>query len=416
MEFAAFVGWDWADNEHQLSVRTAGQSQIVKTIVAGGANAIHEWAAAQLKAYEGARIAVCIEGSRGAAIHALMCYPNIVLFPVNPKSASSLRDALFPSGKKDDPVDSDVLRLLVDKHREHLRAFEPDDVMTRKLAILSEQRKKVSNDITRTTNRLLANLKGYYPQAADLVGDLDSTLACEFLDKWPTLQSLKRSRAATIAAFYRQHHCRSAERIQERLELIRTAMALTDDEALVDGGAIRTLSSVMALRGLLGARKLLDDEIAKTYKSHPEHDLIDSFPGAGPIMGARLVALLGSNRERFTSAEELQLLTGVAPVTRQSGGRKNGTQSVHRRLQRSKFLHQTIVEWASYTIAHSEWARACYDRLRARGASRFSALRVLGYKWLRILFRCWSPSRLYSEQHHIAELRRRGSSLAAALQ
>lgn len=415
MEFASFVGWDWADKEHQLTTRDADQELLVRKALAGGANAIHHWATGTLKEYGGKPVAVCIEGSRGAVMHALMGYPHIVLYPVNPKSASLLREALYPSGKKDDPIDADVLQLFVDKHREKLRPFEPEDAVTRKLALLSEQRKKITNDITRSTNRLKANLKGYYPQALELLEDLDTPLACDFLEKWPTLQRLKRSKPATIVSFYRRHNSRSAELINKRLEVIRVSVALTDDEALVEGGEIRTLSSLMSLRGLLDARKYLDGHIQKIYESHVEHALIDSFPGAGPVMGARLIGLLGSNRERIVSAEHLQLVTGIAPVTRASGGR-HGTKSVHRRLQRSKYLHQTIVEWASCSIPHSEWARACYDQLRARGKGRYSALRILGYKWLRILFRCWSTSTPYSEQHHIAELQRRGSPLAADFQ
>jgi transposase len=413
MEFAAHVGWDWADKEHELSVSSGGRPAR-KEIVGGSANAIHEWAAAQLKRYDGAPIAVCIESSRGTAVHALMCYPHIVLHPVNPKSASLLREALFPSQKKDDPVDADVLRQFVEKHRDRLHPLNPGDAATRKLGLLSEHRKKIVNGITQVTNRLRSNLKDYYPQALELIGDLDTQLACDFLEQWPTLQQLKRARPTTIETFFRRHNSRSAERIAERLAIISSARVLTDDRALVEGGSIKTACDVLELRGKLAARAQIDKAIGDEYPEHPDYALINSFPGVGPVIGPRLIGLLGLDRDRFTSAKQLQQFTGIAPITRQSGGRK-GAKSVHRRLARPKFPHQTIVEWAGLSIPHSPWAMAYYEQLIARGLRHYAALRALGYKWLRILFQCWATATPYSEQRHIAELARRGSPVAAAI-
>jgi len=60
----------------------------------------------------------------------------------------------------------------------------------------------------------------------------------------------------------------------------------------------------------------------------------------------------GEQRERFTSAEELQKYAGIAPVTERSGKKS----WVHWRLQCPTFLRQTFVEWAAESIRHSFWA------------------------------------------------------------
>jgi hypothetical protein len=69
--------------------------------------------------------------------------------------------------------------------------------------------------------------------------------------------------------------------------------------------------------------------LAEAFTAHPDHDLFASLPGAGPVLAPRLLASLGSHRERFASARELQQYRGVAPVTKKSGR----TCYIHRRYQ-----------------------------------------------------------------------------------
>lgn len=414
MRYAAWVGWDWADREHEICLREAGQSQLERSQVEGTPEALHEWAANMRKRFGGAKVAVCIETSRGAVIWALMGYEHIDLYPVNPKSAASFRDAFYPSGKKDDPVDANVLMLMVEKHSEQLRVLAPADAQTRMLGLLSEHRRKLVQQMVRTTNQLRSNLKAYFPQALELAGDLDTTLACDFLERWPTLTSVQRARVATLRTFYRTHRSRSEARIDKRVALLSETVELTSDEAVLRSGVIVTRTLVRVIRGLSESVRDVDAELAAIYRSHGEYDLVKSLPGAGDVMGPRLAAILGSDRARFESAEELQRLTGVAPVTSSSGGRQ-GTLTVYRRLKRSKFLHQTIVEWAGCAVAQSAWANAYYQHQLSRGKRRFSILRALAFKLLRILFFCWKNNVHYDEKHHQESLSRHGSPLAKLL-
>ena len=69
-------------------------------------------------------------------------------------------------------------------------------------------------------------------------------------------------------------------------------------------------------------------------------------PGAGPHLAPRLLAAFGEQRERFTSADELQKYSSTAPVTERSGKKR----WVHWRWQCPTFVRQTFVEWAAQTI------------------------------------------------------------------
>lgn len=412
-DFVACVGWDWADKEHVLSLRETGGSKIQLRRLGGRPEDLHGWAADMMSRFEGGKIAIAIDAGRGAVISAFINYPHLVLYPINPKAAASLREAFFPSGKKDDPVDSEVLLEIVQKHRDRIRPLNPADPLTRQLGILSEHRRKLDDSRKREVNRLRAALKTYYPQVLELFEDLSTPLVCDFLAKWPSLSQLRRAKDSTITTFFREHRSRSSELIEKRLALIRSAVALTSDEALIDSGIIRVISLVPVIRAYIEQIHMLEKRIATLWADHPDHDLIDSFAGLGPILGPRVAAILGTDRSRFESPESLQQFSGVAPVTHQTGG-KRGPKSVQRRIRRPRFIHQTLIEWAGHSINSSVWAKAFYDMKREQHptASHWSILRRLAYKWVRLLHRCWLANAPYDETLYQQELIRRGSPIA----
>ena len=50
---------------------------------------------------------------------------SCICFPVPPAMSASMRDALYPSGGKDDPRDAELLLDLLMKHRDKLRLWRP---------------------------------------------------------------------------------------------------------------------------------------------------------------------------------------------------------------------------------------------------------------------------------------------------
>lgn len=415
MKFAACVGWDWADKEHEVIVHDCESGQQTRMKVDGSAEALHEWAAKMRQRFGERKIAIGIETSRGAVVAALMNYDHLILYPINPKSVSNYREIFHPSGKKDDPVDAEALLKLVLQNRDDFRPFMPADETTREILMLSEQRRKLVEDRKRAASRLRSNLKSYFPQALELIAeDLYAPLSLDFLSKWPTPQSVKRARSETIESFYRSHNSRSQSKNDERLCLISSIVPLTSDPAVMGASTAVTESLVDVIRALNRAIQKLDERITSLYVSHTDYQLINSLPGVGAAIGPRLIGLLGEDRDRYEGASDLQRLTGIAPITRRTGG-KNGSISVIRRIRRSKFLHQTIVEWAGQFYLNSEWGRAFYDHRKEKGHSHWRIMRALGFKLLRILFHCWKHNTPYDEHYHQSQLRRSGSPIVPML-
>jgi transposase len=407
-DYAAFVGMDWGDEKHALSLCAAGSTALERTTLEQTPEALAAWANALRTRFPNRKVAVALEQARGALLAGLSQYEHIVLFPVNPKSLARFREALHPSRSKDDPVDGDLLVELLVKHRDHLRPWQPDTVATRQLALLNEQRRHFVDHRTAFSNELLSHLKAIFPQALKLLGaDLASPMATDFLKKWPTLQALQKAQAADVRQFYYGHNSRSKERMTERLELIKTAVALTTDPALLGAHslAIQTLAAQLAT--LRRSLDQYDQEIAELFEAHPDAPIFQSLPGAGAVLGPRLLTSLGTDRSRFPEAVAVSCYTGIAPVTERSG---KSQYWVHLRWSCPKFVRQSWHEFANSSRRFSAWAGAAYEEFRKK-MDHHEAIRKLAYKWQRIVWRMWQKRQPYDEGRYLAILQKRGSKL-----
>lgn len=410
-DFAAYVGLDWADRKHCYQLAVAGSTRIETGQVHNTPEALLSWAISLRERFQGRPIAVALEQRRGPVVYQLSKFPHLVLFPVHPNSVANYRQAFFPSGNKNDPVDSALLLELVMRHRDRLRGLQPDTPETRLLQELVEHRRRLVDDRTRHSNRLTACLKTYYPQPLDWIDNIDSPMGCAFLERWPTLESAQRAHPGTLRRFFLEYNCRSAERMQKRFEAIQQAIPAVEDSAVVHAGQVAMASLVAVLKVLNEQIAIADREIQRAMAAHPEGELFAGLPGAGPAMRPRLLAAFGTDRSRFASAEEIQNYSGIAPVRSQTGN----TQWVHFRHACPTFLRQTFQEFAGHSLARCEWARAYYQAHRAGGQHHFAAVRSLAFKWLRVLFACWRDRRPYDEQTYTQSLYRRNSPLAKLL-
>ena len=412
LELAAVVGIDWADQHHDVALQETGSQRVERSRLAHTPEALTEWLGGLRLRFAGRPVGIAVETSRGPLVHALLEYEFVVLFPVNPRSLSRFREAFAPSGAKDDVPDADLLRELLAKHRDRLRAWKPDNQDTRALRRLVEARRHTVDLRTKLIQQLAAALKEYYPQALSWAGeDLSSRLACDFLLKWPTLQALQRAGGSRIRKFYLAHNCRSSELIQRRLDEIQRATPLTRDRAIVDTSVLLVRTLVTQLKALAPSIEAFDKEIEQRFAVHEDAYLFDSLPGSGAALAPRLLVVFGSDRDRFASAAEVQQLSGIAPVTVRSGR----SCFVHWRWAAPKFVRQTLHEFAHHSLRFSAWARAFYDVQRERGKSHHAAVRALAFKWIRVIYRCWKDRVPYNEARYLKALIDRRSPLAPRL-
>lgn len=411
-DFAAFVGIDWADQQHAICVLEDGLPR--HTQVAQQAEALDAWAEELRQRYGDRPIAVCLEQSRGPLIAALAKYEFLVLFPLNPKQLARYREALVPSGAKDDPTDARWLAQFVAQYHGQLRPWQPDDETTRALRRLVEDRRAWVDARTALKNQLRQRLKEYFPLALELApADLDCAWFLQLVRKFPTHDELRRASPKTLARFLSpRRRVVEDEGLDPRVTRIRAALPLTTDRALIAAQRLAVLQLVPLLERHNEAVAQYDREIARVFDQHADAELFRSLPGAGPGLAPRLAVALGSDRDRFTTADQVQALSGIAPLRQRSG------QScvVRRRRACPKFLHQTFHEYADHSRKKSAWAQAFYRMKRAAGCGHHATLRALAFKWIRIIFRCWTTRQPYHEARYLAALAKQQSPLLKFLE
>jgi transposase len=405
--FAAFVGLDWADAKHDICLQAAGTERREFLVLEHRPEAIDAWVQTLRTRFNGQPVAVCLELNKGPIVSALRAYDFLVLFPVNPFTVAKYREAFTPSHAKDDPTDAELQVELLLKHRDKLTPLSPQGPTMRALAQLVEHRRRLVGDKVRLTNRLTSALKNYFPHVLQWFQEKDTGIFCDFLSHWPTLKAAQLARRTTLERFFRAHHVRSADVITTRIEAIKSAVALTTDEGVITPNTLLVQALVAQLRVTLQAIADFDKAIAQRAQDHPDFPLFDALPGAGAVFAPRLLVAFGEQRERYTSAEELQKYAGIAPVTERSGKKA----WVHWRLQWPTFLRQTFVEWAAESTRHSFWAQVYYQQQRDKGKAHQAAVRALAFKWIRILYRCWQARTPYDESVYLQALKRRSAPL-----
>jgi transposase len=401
-ERTAFAGFDWAHDHHDVVVVNRAGTVVEDFRFEESAEG---WKLLKERLARHPGVAVAIETSSGAVVERLLA-TGCAVFPVNPKAAKRYRERKVPSGTKTDQLDAwalaDALRM--DGHG--WRPLKPDHPLTLELRLLCRDEITLIEQRTALVCQLRAALHEYYPTALQAFDDWTSTGPWAFVERFPTPQALvtagKRKWEKFLHTFKLYH---SKKLYAKRLELFAAADPCFGSPAISNAKSMLAVTLAMQLRVL---QKQLDQYramIAKLFAQHPDRDLFGSLPGVGEKLGPRLLAELGDDRGRFDSAEALQCYAGTAPISYQSG-------QIHRaRFRRAcqKTLRFSVHLWANLSRAGCPWAEAYYRKKREEGKSHACALRCLGQRWLKILWKMWPTGARYDAELHQRNQVRHGS-------
>ena len=135
--------------------------------------------------------------------------------------------------------------------------------------------------------------------------------------------------------------------------------------------------------------------IKRERPNHVSHALAESLPGAGNLLGARILGVLGSNPSTWRSASEIACAVGIAPIKIQSGKMK---PAIQKRIACNAFDRQTFHEFARCSVRFSPWAKSYFQQKLAQGKSKHVIYRALAFKWIRIIYACWKNGETYHEE------------------
>jgi Transposase IS116/IS110/IS902 family len=185
--------------------------------------------------------------------------------------------------------------------------------------------------------------------------------------------------------------------VEARAASIRATLASQQLEAppvLADAYAQVVAAAVAVIASPSEQIAALETALTSAFHAHPDATIVESQPGPGVVLAARVLAELGDDPHRYASAKARKAYAGTAPITRASGLR----QVVLARAVGNRRLSTACHLWAFAALTGSPGARRYYDAHRARGATHHQTLRVLGNRLVGILHGCLRHRQPYDEQ------------------
>jgi transposase len=396
-----FAGFDWAKEHHDAVIVDRSGNTVTAFTFAHNAEGWAQWRE-HIKPF--AALGVAIETSHGAAVEQLL-QSGVTVYPMQPKAAQRYRDRHVPSGSKTDQTDAwcfaDALRV----DGQHWRPLGPEDPLTEELRLLSRDEVQLITQRTALVNQLQQALYEYYPAALEAFDDWKAPFTWAFVLAFPTPELLVKAGQRQWEKFLHTHKLWRPDTAAKRLEIFARADRFSGSEAVTRTKSRLAQSTAQLLKTL---EKQLDEyrsAIEQLFAQHPDHDLFGSLPGAGAKLAPRLLSEMGSDREQYPDAQSLQCVAGTAPVSFQSG-------QIHRaRLRRhcNRHLRHAVHLWSNCSRKVCAWAQAYYLAQREKGKSHACALRCLGQRWLKILWKMWQNRQPYDETIHALNQQKHGS-------
>lgn len=396
-----YVGLDWARDHHAVVIVNA-QGQIVADFEFE--HSLEGWKTFQEKTAPWPQLAVAIETNQGAVVDQLL-QNGYTVYPVNPVAAESYRKRKAPSGTKTDHFDgwgmADALR--VDGHG--WKALEAMDPILQQLRLLCRDEVALIEQRTALVNQLQQALLEYFPAVLQAFDDWTRPSTWEFIIQFPTPQALVNAGRRRWEKFLHIHRLWRKETAEKRLQIFADADRFKGSDPIIRAKSQLAVSLCKLLKTLQQQLDLYRKEIEKLFQSHPDHDLFGSLPGAKQVLAPRLLASVGADPGRYGGANVLQSFAGTAPVSFQSGQ----ISKAKVRWACDKYLRHTVHLWADCFRKASGWGNAYYKKKREEGKSHACALRCLGQRLLKILFKMLADKTPYDAELHSRNQQAHGS-------
>ncbi|PJE93879.1 IS110 family transposase [Streptomyces carminius] len=290
------------------------------------------------------------------------------------------------TGAKDAAVIADQARI-----RRDLTPLRPGDELVSELKVLTRHRRDLSDDRTRTINRLRSHLTEIFP-GLERELDLGNVGPLVLLTGYQTPAAIRRAGRRRLATWLRNRKVRSAD------ELAAKAVQAAERQHTSVPGEDMTAHVVHSL-----AREViaLNEKIAETdkliegrFRRHRNAEVITSMPGIGVLLGAEFLAATGGDMAAFASADRLAAFAGVSPVPRDSG---KVSGNLHRPTRYSRRLQRVFYTSALISVRCCDESRRFYDRKRAEGKRHSQAVMALARRRVNVLWallrdgRCYDP-------------------------
>lgn len=338
-------------------------------------------------------VPVAIETDKNLIVVALQA-AGLTVFAINPRAVARYRERHGQSGKKSDPGDAallaDVLRTDAHQHRPLPNISDEG----RAVKALARQHQEAIWAVHQTTSRLRSVLLEFFPQALQAFPNLKHKAALTILATASTPELGTKLTRRKVVALLQRCGRRNDPALVEQILADLKIPALRQPAAVEEALGLTVVSLLGVIVAMHAAVERLEHALAAQFNDHPLAVVLRSAPGLGPVLAARVLAEVGDDPTRFTTAAGLRAFAGTAPVTRASGRSRRVTA----RRVRDKRLADACHWWAFAALTKSAGARAHYDRRRAAGEHHNAALRNLANKLLGRMWWCLQNNQPWDDQ------------------
>lgn len=394
-----YVGWDWASESHAITVVEAAGAVVDRWALGHDEDGLTAALERLARLADPSQLPVAIETSSGLVVERLLAAGHPVV-PIHPNALHVSRPRWGAAAAKSDPGDSYRLADYLRTEGHRLRRLRPLDAATLQLQALVRRRDDHVEARVAATNQLAALLGGHWPGAAALFARLDSDIALDFLERYPTPAHAERLGERRLDAFLRRSGYsgrRSAAELLARLRAAPVPAGALDPDVLTD--CVR--AQVALVRTLLRTILALDRAIEAVLPEHPMTTILGTLPRVGRVNLAQVLAEVGPIIERADGPAAAAAEIGAAPVTKASGK----SHAVVFRWAANGRARDALATFADNSRHASPWAARLYRDARARGKRHPGAIRVLMRAWTRIIWACWHSGLPYDPARHGAELK-----------
>jgi transposase len=394
-----FCGIDWAEDHHDIALVNRDGQLLARRRISDDAAGLAALTGllAEHGDSAGDPIPVAIETPRGLLTACLRATGRPV-YPINPMAVARYRDRHSIAGRKSDHGDAVVLANILRTDAHAHRPLPADTELAQAIAVLARAQQDAVWARTTCHHKLRSHLREYYPAflaaydgAKDGINrpDARTILAAAPAPAAAARLTLTQLRALLKRAGRQRGIDAEAARLREAFRAPQMRQLPLVEQAM----GRQALALLHQLDAACQAADDLAQAAIESFNQHPDAGIITSFPGLGPLTGARVLAETGDDRSRFADAKGLKAYAGAAPITRASGK----TRSVTFRRVKNNRLAAAGYLWAFSALTASPGARDHYDRRKNDGDRHAAAQRNLFGRLLGCLHHCLATGQHYDE-------------------
>jgi len=393
-----YCGIDWASDHHDVSIVNGLGEEVKKFRIDDDLDG-YEMLSKTLKSFE-LDIPIAIETKDHLLIHFLVA-EDFTVYSINPKSVERYKDRYNVAGNKTDDIDAFALAEILRTDMHKYRSLEYSSEEIRKLKILCSEYSKLIKDKNLLESQLYDVLSKYYPITLTLFTKYNCKTLYKLILQYSTYDELRKVNYDDLEKFLKQNRYRKSTLIKNVYDKIQRNYYY-DVPIFNETFSHTARALVKMLLVLQEGIEEIKNKMTEITINHPLGNIFYSLPGSGETLAPKLLSIMGDNKKVYSNSCEIQAYAGLAPVIKKSGK----SSHVKFRIACNRDYRNTLTLFAYCSLNWSPWARKYYDKARQNGKRHYEALRLLAYKWTRIIFKLWQTGEVYSEEYHSKHLER----------